>query len=75
MIVVPVNVIIVTLFRKAKMVHHGVMPVKTSQNVAKQRHWRQNIQSIEFESSQSHFNSAETPDRESVDMMRNKKSL
>jgi len=75
MIVVPVNVIIVTLFRKAKMVHHGVMPVKTSQNVAKQRHWRQNIQSIEFESSQSHFNSAETPDRESVDMMRNKKSF
>ena len=72
MIVVPVNVIIVTLFRKAKVVHHGVMPVKTN-HVAKQRHWRQNIQSIEFES-QSNL-SAETPDRETMDMMRNKKRL
>jgi len=70
MIVVPVNVIIVTLFRKAKVVHHGILPVssKRANHVAKQRHWRQNIQSIEFESSTTNFDSAsgefETTDRE-----------
>jgi hypothetical protein len=69
MIVVPVNVIIVTLFRKAKVVHHGILPSsKRSNHVAKQRHWRQNVKSIEFESSTTNFDSPsgefETPDRD-----------
>lgn len=77
MIVVPVNVLIVTLFRKAKVINHGIMPTKTN-HVAKQRHWRQNVQSIEFESSTANFNpsiSSDYQDREVADSMRNKKRL
>ena len=63
MIVVPVNLIIVTLFRKAKVVHKGILPMKVNQNVQpKQRHWRQNVQSIEFESSTTNFNGESTAD-------------
>ena len=39
MIVVPVNLIIVTLFRKAKLKHHGILPSKQN-HVAKQQYWR-----------------------------------
>lgn len=39
MIVVPVNIIIVTLFRKAKLKSRGILPRKTD-HVAKQQYWR-----------------------------------
>lgn len=35
----PVNLIIVTLFRKAKLKHHGILPAKQN-HVAKQQYWR-----------------------------------
>jgi len=39
LIVVPVNLIIVMLFRKAKLKHHGILPTKQN-HVAKQQYWR-----------------------------------
>ena len=72
-IVVPVNVIIVTLFRKAKVVHKGILPMKTSENVKpKQRHWRQNVQSIEFESSTTNFNGESTADMQDREAYENR---
>ena len=47
LIVIPVNLIIVTLFRKAKIATPKIQPTKSS-HVAKQHYWRQNIQSIEL---------------------------
>ena len=45
----PVNIIIVTLFRKAKLKHHGIVPTKQN-HVAKQQYWRKVkiIESIEL---------------------------
>jgi hypothetical protein len=42
LIVVPVNLIIVTIFRKAKLKHHGIFPLKKKgqQHVVKNQYWR-----------------------------------
>lgn len=39
MIVVPVNLIIVTIFRKSKLKHNGVVPTRNN-HIAKQQYWR-----------------------------------
>jgi polycystin 1L2 len=45
LIVVPVNVIVVTLFRKSKLRSRQILPVRSS-HVAKQQFWRQNVKSV-----------------------------
>ena len=56
MIVVPVNLLIVTLFRKAKLKTTGMIP-KKDKHIAKQKFWRkvQSVQSIDLDLSEGTF--------------------
>ncbi len=55
------NVIIVTLFRKAKLKHHGIMPTR-SKHVAKQQYWRRVkvIQNIDLPDENSQYGDINT---------------
>jgi len=48
LIVVPVNIIVVTLFRKSKLKPKKIQPTRSS-HVAKQQYWRQNIKNVDLD--------------------------
>ena len=47
LIVVPVNVIVVTLFRKSKLRNQKIQPARSS-HVARQQFWRQNVRNVDL---------------------------